>query len=453
MKKILFILTCAAIFAVSCKQHEEPTGGFVIYDEADYALNQVDLSKATDLTVEKKLSVGQTIVFVAENSDADYYAVYPGEKGNNYYNRNLPDTIPNDTNYVSMKKNGYPLTKSNNKFVFTYGGYSLPGEYTIVFVSRNVYENGAIIKETIDSLKVTVEDLQTDLFGTNATNYKFIVVKPKGSTYEYDGDATVTVTVPYGSSLADAQINLKAYNGVITFDESTSLTVNDAGLYSWKGVFSKTDPRIITVTSLSGISKDYTINVQEALPTIEKELLSYKINIEDVGNYIGTLSGSTYTVAVPAEISLVDVKPEFTISANAKAFIGSTEQTSKETVVDLSSGATYKIVAQDNSEKNYTIAIDKQVSSITALSFNELNPLRVGTIDQGAKTIDVSFFNGTDLETLVPTFTLSNSFVKLYIGSTQIVSGETEIDLTSGTATLDLKVGSIIVATYTLTVQ
>ncbi len=448
MKKILFILTCAAIFAVSCKQHEEPTGGFVIYDEADYALNQVDLSKATDLTVEKKLSVGQTIVFVAENSDADYYAVYPGEKGNNYYNRNLPDTIPNDTNYVSMKKNGYPLTKSNNRFVFTYGGYSLPGEYTIVFVSRNVYEDGTIIKETIDSLKVTVEDLQTDLFGANASNYKFIVVKPKGSTYEYDGDATVTVTVPYGSNLADAQINLKAYNGVITFDESTSLTVNDLGLYSWKGSLSKTDPRIITVTSLNGVSKDYTVNVVETPATTDKDLLTYKVD-----SYVGTLSGSTYTVAVPAEISLVDVKPEFTISANAKAFIGSTEQTSKETVVDLSSGATYKIVAQDNSEKNYTIAIDKQVSSITALSFNELNPLRVGTIDQVAKTIDVSFFNGTDLETLVPTFTLSNSFVKLYIGSTQIVSGETEIDLTSGTATLDLKVGSIIVATYTLTVQ
>lgn len=448
MKKILFILTCAAIFAVSCKPHEEPTGGFVIYDEADYALNQVDLSKATDLTVEKKLSVGQTIVFVAENSDADYYAVYPGEKGNNYYNRNLPDTIPNDTNYVSMKKNGYPLTKSNNRFVFTYGGYSLPGEYTIVFVSRNVYENGAIIKETIDSLKVTVEDFQTDLFGTNATNYKFIVVKPKGSTYEYDGDATVTVTVPYGSNLADAQINLKAYNGVITFDESTSLTVNDLGLYSWKGSLSKTDPRIITVTSLNGVSKDYTVNVVETPGTTDKDLLTYKVD-----SYVGTLSGSTYTVAVPAEISLVDVKPEFTVSENAKAFIGSTEQTSKETVVDLSSGATYKIVAQDNSEKNYTIAIDKQVSSITALSFNELNPLRVGTIDQGAKTIDVSFFSGTDLETLVPTFTLSNSFVKLYIGSTQIVSGETEIDLTSGTATLDLKVGSIIVATYTLTVQ
>jgi len=448
MKKILFILTCAAIFAVSCKQHEEPTGGFVIYDEADYALNQVDLSKATDLTVEKKLSVGQTIVFVAENSDADYYAVYPGEKGNNYYNRNLPDTIPNDTNYVSMKKNGYPLTKSNNRFVFTYGGYSLPGEYTIVFVSRNVYEDGTIIKETIDSLKVTVEDLQTDLFGANASNYKFIVVKPKGSTYEYDGDATVTVTVPYGSNLADAQINLKAYNGVITFDESTSLTVNDLGLYSWKGSLSKTDPRIITVTSLNGVSKDYTVNVVETPATTDKDLLTYKVD-----SYVGTLSGSTYTVAVPAEISLVDVKPEFTVSENAKAFIGSTEQTSKETVVDLSSGATYKIVAQDNSEKNYTIAIDKQVSSITALSFNELNPLRVGTIDQVAKTIDVSFFNGTDLETLVPTFTLSNSFVKLYIGSTQIVSGETEIDLTSGTATLDLKVGSIIVATYTLTVQ
>jgi len=246
----------------------------------------------------------------------------------------------------------------------------------------------------------------------------------------------------------DAQINLKAYNGIITFDESTSLTVNDLGLYSWKGSLSKTDPRIITVTSLNGVSKDYTVNVVETPATTDKDLLTYKVD-----SYVGTLSGSTYTVAVPAEISLVDVKPEFTISANAKAFIGSTEQTSKETVVDLSSGATYKIVAQDNSEKNYTIAIDKQVSSITALSFNELNPLRVGTLDQGAKTIDVSFFSGTDLETLVPTFTLSNSFVKLYIGSTQIVSGETEIDLTSGTATLDLKVGSIIVATYTLTVQ
>lgn len=448
MKKILFILTCAALFAVSCKPHEEPIGGFAIYDETDYALNQVDLSKATDLSVEKKLRVGQTIVFVAANSDADYYAVYPGEKGNNYYKRNLPDTIPNDTNYVSMKKNGYPLTKSNGKFVFTYGGYSLPGDYTIVFVSRNVYENGDIIKETIDSIKVTVEDFQTDLFGTNATNYKFIVVKPKGSTYEYDGDATVTVKVPYGSNLADAQITLKAYNGIITFDESTSLTVNDAGLYSWKGSFSKTEPRIITVTSLNGVSKDYTINVVETDPTTDKDLLTFKVD-----SYVGTLSGTTYTISIPEEISLVDVKPEFTISANATAFIGSTEQKSKETVVDLSSGATYKIVAQDNSEKNYTIAIDKKVSSITALSFNELNPLRVGSIDQDAKTIDVSFFNGTELETLVPTFTLSNSFIKLYIGSTQIISGETEIDLSSGSATLDLKVGAIIVKSYTLTVQ
>lgn len=450
MKKILCILACATLFAVSCKQHQEdPTGGFSIYEETDYALNQIDLSKATDLTIEKKLKVGQSIVFVAANSDADYYAVYPGEKGNNYYNRNLSDTVPNDTNYVSLKKNGYALTKAGNGvYTFTYGGFSNPGEYTIVFISRNVYDKGEVIKETIDSIKVTVEDFNTDLFGTNTTNYKFLVNKPKGSTYVDNGDATVTITVPYGSDLSDAQIGLKAFNASIDFDEKTSLTVNDAGLYTWKGSFSKTEPRIITVTSLNGVSKDYTVNVVEALPTIDKDLLSYK-----VGTYVGVLSGSTYTLTVPAEISLVSVKPEFTVSANAKAYIGAAEQTSKETTVDLSSGATYKIKAQDGSEKTYTIAIATQVSSLTAISFNELNPLRVGTIDETAKTVDVSFYAGTDLDALVPTFTLSNSFVKLYIGSAEIVSGETEIDLSSGSATLDLKVGGIVVASYALTVQ
>jgi Zn-dependent metalloprotease len=76
------------------------------------------------------------------------------------------------------------------------------------------------------------------------------------------------------------------------------------------------------------------------------------------GSPEGVISGSTITIGVPSGTNLASLTPTFTISADAKAEVGSAKQTSGVTAQNFSNDLVYRISAQDETVKNYTVKVN-----------------------------------------------------------------------------------------------
>lgn len=443
MKKILFFLASVAFIATACNPEKTPSGGFAVYDATDYELNQLDLSKATDLTIDKKILVGQRIVVVANNNDADFYVVYPGEARNSYYTSTLSDEDLKDTvNNVDKKTTGYALTKaSNGVYRYEFSGYTTAGDLTMVFISRNAYKQGLNNTEKIDSVKFSLYDANTNLFDESSSSYEFLVVRPKNSTVSYDGNASVTITVPADADLSNAQFKMLAGNATLDMNNKGAIKF-EKRFWWWDGSLSTAEPLKLTVTSLSGESKEYTINIQKQPASAEKELLTLSAN-----SSAAAISGTNVTVELPAETTdLTDVKIDFTLSAHAKVIVG-TDEIKSGNNIDLSSPVTLKIEAQDGSSTNYTLSATTKTSELLTIKLTSLNPVIEGVISPSK--IEFTVHPSTELSKVIPSFEISNSSAKLFIGNTELISGESEIDLSgTGEITIDLKIGDHIVESF-----
>jgi len=433
----VMIIAAAASLFTSCKPNlPTPTADLTWYESTDFNLNRENPEPQTIL-------VGQSITFMAKGTDGDVYTVWPGEEGFNYAKRNLTSDLANDTvNNVLLKNKGIALgLNSKDEWCSKYSYiYSKPGEYTVYLTVRTVADGGKTYEEAIDSAKVTVIDPANDLFGSDGAKYKFIVTKPKGATVSHVGN-DVTVTVPFGSDVSATSLFLLANRATIELNSGT--TVYDAvkGAYIWNGNLASATE--ITVTSLSGDVQTYT-----TAPTTEKDLLTFGF-----GSYVGVINGTNVTLTVPEALDISAVTPIFTLSPNATLNDGATLLVTKKTpTVDLSSGS--KVLTakgQDGSSKAYTINIVEVPTQLTAISLGNLNPIKTGVINQGNKTVDITVFAGTDLTKLIPTFT-TTQFAKAYVGTTELVSGETEVDFTNPVDII-VKVSATDFVTYTVTVH
>lgn len=449
MKKFnLFLVLISAVAAnifTSCDDVPVPNSDLTWYATEDFNLNRENEMPDTVL-------VGQSITFMANNADGDVYTVWPGEEGLDYSKKDLSDTVPNDTNYVSLKNKGIALGQNNQgEFITKYGYiYTKPGTYTVTLVARNLIDGGDDYTEAVSSHTIVVVDPENSLVGTDAAKYKFIITKPKYSTYVIENDS-IKITVPFGADVANTELFMVANRASISAEvgEITYNSVKQA--YIWKGDLA--DLTTLYVTSLSGDVREYVVDYSEAAPSTENDLLTF-----GVGSYSGVVNGTTVTLTVPENLAIDAVQPKFTVSTGATLKDGSTTLANNaDPKIDLSSGSkTLTVTSQSGATKNYTINIVEIPTELTALSFQGLNPVRTATINQSTKAIAVSVYNGTDLTTLVPTFTITQ-FAKLYLGdetsTTEITSGETEIDL-SGTDPIKItvKVSATDFVTYTVTV-
>lgn len=95
----------------------------------------------------------------------------------------------------------------------------------------------------------------------------------------------------------------------------------------------------------------------------EKNILSFSFlkekNAALDADYIGTISGTTVSVAVPYGVDLTQLKASFTLSAGASAKVGNTVQSSGVTANDFTNPVTYTITAEDNSTVNNTVTVTR----------------------------------------------------------------------------------------------
>lgn len=175
------------------------------------------------------------------------------------------------------------------------------------------------------------------------------------------------------------------------------------------------------VVSSIGNSKIYHVKAHKYAASNEKFLTKFnlapnlgasiynksngEIGIVDNDNNIINLSVNYGTVRTSTKLVL---ESSFLSSILINGFAYNPSKTN----YDLNAINQVKVIAQNKSEKNYTLNITDQ-DPFTKFTFLGLIPAPVGIIDKAAKTIIVSVLNGTDISNLVAKWEGTSGDVKI----------------------------------------
>jgi uncharacterized delta-60 repeat protein len=248
-------------------------------------------------------------------------------------------------------------------------------------------------------------------------------------------DKTITVIVPYGSSVT----GMKA-----TFTTTgQSVKVGSTEQISGSTYNNFTSPVTYTVTAADSSTQDYTVTVTVALSSA-KAITSFSLN-----GSVGTINeaGKTIAVSMPYGTYVMDLVATFTTTGTSVK-VGSDVQVSGTTAHNFTSPVTYTVTAGDSSTQNYTVTVTVALSPAKAITAFSLNGV-AGTINEAAKTIALTLPASTNANSLVATFTTTGASVE--VGSTIQASGTSANNFTSP-VTYKVTAANATTQNYTVTV-
>lgn len=167
---------------------------------------------------------------------------------------------------------------------------------------------------------------------------------------------------------------------------------------------------------ITGCSKD---DDETADMSNESELLTF--SIKEISNSFTISSTNLVETSLTEEQDLTSLTAVFTISAKAKAYVGSTIQTSGYTKNDYSNPLTFTVEAEDGTKTNYSVVIYTE-AKLKTYKIIEL-PSAEFIFEDLNISATVPF--GTALDNLTAQFTVTDND-QLYIASTLQTSGQTK---------------------------
>ncbi|MDR2020149.1 MAG: DUF5018 domain-containing protein [Treponema sp.] len=205
-----------------------------------------------------------------------------------------------------------------------------------------------------------------------ASDEKFITSFVIGTAAGVIGEQAITVTVPYGTDLANL-------SPVVEF---TGNAVNPAS----EATQDFTDPVSYQVSADDGSTRDYTVIVRYALSDA-KAITSFTI-----GSAAGVISEETITITVPYGTNLADLSPVI-------LFTGSTVAPASETAQNFTDPVSYQVSADDGSTRDYTVTVQQAASDEKFITSFVIGTA-AGVINE--QTISVTVPSGTDITSLSP---------------------------------------------------
>jgi hypothetical protein len=178
------------------------------------------------------------------------------------------------------------------------------------------------------------------------------------------GTSTVTFNLPYGVSSVKVSDFLK------------TSTLSTTSLVKGEGATVLTNGSTFTVTSESGAVKTYTVVIVNALPSSNKQLLTYGFHkaqnaqwafLDWTTDYPGSINQTTKLVqdTVAWNTDVHDLIAYFTASDYACVAIANTSanvpQTSDVSSNDHSNSLTYVVTAEDGTQERYQVIVVKRV--------------------------------------------------------------------------------------------
>ena len=162
-------------------------------------------------------------------------------------------------------------------------------------------------------------------------------------------NATITVTVPYGTTVTDlvASFTLK--------EETSTVKVGSTAQESGVTANDFTSPVVYTVTSEDETeTKNWTVTVIVALNS-DAQITAYSLASVD-----GVIDAENYTISVevPNGTDVTALAATFTLSAQATATVNDVEQTSGTTENDFTNPVSYLVTAENGIETNtYVVTV------------------------------------------------------------------------------------------------
>ena len=230
----------------------------------------------------------------------------------------------------------------------------------------------------------------------------------------------IVATVPFGTDISflvanfssSALSKVKIGNSL----QLSGLTANDFR-----------SPITYTVIAEDSSTKSYTVTVNIAPGSSEKQILSFEFINQNVK---AEITGTTIAARVPYGTDLSNLTASFTLSPFAKAYVNSQFQISNSSINDFTDTVTYAIVAQDSSIQYYDVIVSimPRSSLKELLSFSFSNPFTQATINDTVITAYVPY--NSDITAMIAKFSLS-PLAKAIVENTVQISENSSNDFTN----------------------
>ena len=227
----------------------------------------------------------------------------------------------------------------------------------------------------------------------------------------------ISIYVPSGTNLTSliAEIFTNGdsvnINGIV---QQTGITANDFRI-----------PKTYTVVAADGSIQDFQVSVFQSTAT-SNDLKAFQVPSLNVN---GIISGTNVDIIVPINTALNSLTPSFSHDG-FKIKVGALDQTSGQSIQNFNNPIIYTVIAQNGSEKNYTVRITQATNFSKEITSFYLNtPTSIGIINSVNSTIALTVPTNTNLKTLVPFFSITGT--ELNVNGTKQTSGVTNINFTA----------------------
>ena len=251
---------------------------------------------------------------------------------------------------------------------------------------------------------------------------------------------TIAVTVPFGTNVTALVATFTSTGPAVKVGTAVQTSTATANNF--------TTPVAYIVTAADNSTVTYTVNVTVA-PNPAKAISAYSF----VGftGFAGTVDETAKTIAVTVPFG-TDVKTLVAAytTTGAGVKVGTAVQTSTATANDFTTPVAYTVTADDKSTSIYTVTVT--IAPNPAKGHYRIfvcGAGAAGVVDEAARTIAVNLPFGTDVTTLIATFTTTGTDVK--VGSTVQTSTTTINNFTAPVAYI-VTAADGTTATYSVTV-
>jgi hypothetical protein len=255
---------------------------------------------------------------------------------------------------------------------------------------------------------------------------------------------TIAVTVPFGTNVTALAATFTTTGTVVKVGaaiQTSTATANDF-----------TAPVVYTVTAADATTVNYTVTVAFA-PNPAKAITAYSFVGFPANPGVINEPAKTIAVTVPFGTNVTALAATFTTTGTVVK-VGAAIQTSTATTNDFTAPVVYTVTAADATTVNYTVTVTVALNpakAITAYSFAGFTN-SVGVINElpNPKTIAVSVPPGTNLATLVATYTSTG--VSEAVGGVIQTSGATSNTFVAPPVPYVVTAADLTTATYNVTV-
>jgi hypothetical protein len=377
--------------------------------------DEVAAPPKTSFTVDKKSGLtGEEFTFSVDKVNADNIAVLPYGKENE--------------SWGGVSVGSFTEGKATVKF-----SYDHVGTFQAVVVTNNHTADGKSVKSTVS------DPIEIKITSDKSAISEFTFDKISTGTVIDEDAKTITVTVPYGTSLA-------ALKAKFTADPFTKVTVGSTEQKSGETENNFTSDKTYKVTADDGThSSDYTVHVDVTPIQTDNTLKSFggkiisktrkdavlKSFIDNVNRYV-----VLYDIQGTPRDAFDSVRVNWATNASFSYLKFGGKKIKQDSIFDLTTSEQVVIVSQDSAVNTpATYKIYAFSAPKITLSFEDLNPVVNGTNDGFAITLKT--LKGTDLTDLVATLVEPSPTANVSIDAYEIEDTAGRRTFTSGVTSAD----------------